>query len=314
MLASCGSKVQVFSQDYLVRLFRFLCAVYRTMSTENIDNNVGLNVTNEIVQFTSSSGQNLHSSQMSELIVRSAVQYVTRQDILRELSNISSGFDDFQRAFVSALTQPSQQSNQAQRSSGSYQGIVSGSSGQRSVQGQQTFQGQSSVAAPGQPVSQGQITGTVPLSSAVCTSTKFKFVFDSTEFARSEFWCCFHPELCSTLEFRKRSPGSASLVRLKIQIRFLVVSKAAGFPPNQIEKDSSGVVSSQQFPRFLNNGIVPVQQSGQSQNLNLVYGHQKSHDRNKGFRFRPNKICRTLFQILALAYRMFILFTVKLSL
>ena len=51
------------------------------MSTENIDNNVGLNVTNEFVQFTCSSGQNLPSSQMSEAIVSSKVQYVTRQDM-----------------------------------------------------------------------------------------------------------------------------------------------------------------------------------------------------------------------------------------
>ena len=81
------------------------------MSTENIDNNIGLNVTNKILQFTCSSGQNLPSSQMSEAMVCSGVQYVTRQDMLRELSNITSRFDDFQHAFVSVLTQPSQQSN-----------------------------------------------------------------------------------------------------------------------------------------------------------------------------------------------------------
>ena len=59
------------------------------MSSENIDNNVGLNVTNEIVRCNSSSGQNLPTSHMSEVNVCSDVQYVTTQDMPRELSNMN---------------------------------------------------------------------------------------------------------------------------------------------------------------------------------------------------------------------------------
>ena len=46
----------------------------------------------------------------------------------------------------------------------------------------------------------------------------------------------------------------------------------------------------------MNNGIIPVQQSGQSQNLNLAYWDQNPQDRKQGFRFPSNKICRSSFK------------------
>ena len=66
------------------------------------------------------------------------------------------------------------------------------------------------------------------LSSVACTSTKF--VFDSIEFARSEFFLLL---FISILELRKRFPR----FRKPNSNFVLVISKAAVFHPTKIYKD-----------------------------------------------------------------------------